>query len=85
MHQYRFWLTSLIGIHDLISAVLTNALVTRAPILLSYLCCAFYHSQKGGRALLVVVPSEEEGIMACLTPKNIPIKRLTINPDKVRK
>eukprot|EP00903_Cladosiphon_okamuranus_P014639 g13574.t1 len=38
----------------------------------------------GGRALLMVLPSEEEGVLAGLKPKNIPIKRLTINPEKVR-
>eukprot|EP00752_Nemacystus_decipiens_P011873 g10530.t1 len=38
----------------------------------------------GGRALLMVLPSEEEGVLAGLQPKNIPIKRLTINPEKVR-
>lgn len=38
----------------------------------------------GGRALLMLLPSEEEGVLARLKPKNIPIKKLTINPDKVR-
>lgn len=32
----------------------------------------------------MVLPSEEEGVLAGLKPKNIPIKRLTINPEKVR-
>lgn len=41
-------------------------------------------SQSGGRALLMVLPSEEEGVLAGLKPKNIPIKRLTINPEKVK-
>lgn len=31
----------------------------------------------------MVLPSEEEGILAGLKPKNIPVKRLTINPEKV--
>ncbi|CAM9119818.1 unnamed protein product, partial [Discosporangium mesarthrocarpum] len=38
----------------------------------------------GGRALLILLPSEEEGMLAALAPKHIPIKKLTINPDKVR-
>eukprot|EP00904_Undaria_pinnatifida_P012187 jgi/Undpi1/8099/HiC_scaffold_24.g10571.m1 len=38
----------------------------------------------GGRALLMLLPSEEEGMLSRLKPKNIPIKKLTINPDKVR-
>ncbi|CAM9134160.1 unnamed protein product [Ectocarpus fasciculatus] len=38
----------------------------------------------GGRALLMMLPSEEEGVLAGLKPNNIPIKRLTINPEKVR-
>ena len=33
---------------------------------------------------MMVLPSEEEGVLAGLKPKNIPIKRLTINPEKVR-
>lgn len=33
----------------------------------------------------MVLPSEEEGVLAGLKPKNIPIKRLTINPEKVRR
>lgn len=32
----------------------------------------------------MVLPSEEEGVLAGLKPKNIPIKRLTINPEKVK-
>lgn len=31
----------------------------------------------------MVLPSEEEGVLAGLKPKNIPVKRLTINPEKV--
>lgn len=31
----------------------------------------------------MLLPSEEEGVLARLKPKNIPIKKLTINPDKV--
>lgn len=31
----------------------------------------------------MLVPSEEEGVLAALKPKNIPIKKLTINPEKV--
>ncbi|CAM9945511.1 unnamed protein product [Scytosiphon promiscuus] len=38
----------------------------------------------GGRALMMVLPSEEEAVLAGLKPKNIPIKKLTINPEKVR-
>lgn len=32
----------------------------------------------------MLLPSEEEGMLATLMPKNIPVKRLTINPEKVR-
>lgn len=32
----------------------------------------------------MLLPSEEEGVLAGLKPKNIPIKKLTINPEKVR-
>ena len=51
-------------------------------------CCASVaipsrSPQSGGRALLMLLPSEEEGVLARLKPKNIPIKKLTINPDKV--
>lgn len=31
----------------------------------------------------MMLPSEEEGVLAGLKPKNIPIKKLTINPEKV--
>lgn len=31
----------------------------------------------------MLLPSEEEGVLAGLKPKNIPIKKLTINPEKV--
>lgn len=31
----------------------------------------------------MLLPSEEEGVLATLKPKNIPIKKLTINPEKV--
>lgn len=37
-----------------------------------------------GRALMLLLPSEEEGVVAALKPKNIPMKKLTINPEKVR-
>lgn len=48
-------------------------------------CCVFSMlAQSGGRALLMLLPSEEEGVLAGLKPKNIPIKKLTINPEKVR-
>lgn len=32
---------------------------------------------------MLLLPSEEEGVVAALKPKNIPMKKLTINPEKV--
>ena len=38
--------------------------------------------QSGGRSLLFLCPSEEEGMLRRLEMANVPIKRLTINPSK---
>jgi hypothetical protein len=38
--------------------------------------------QSGGRSLLFLVPSEEHGMLRLLKEANVPIKKLTINPDK---
>ena len=38
---------------------------------------------RDGNALLLVLPSEEEGMMTALSEKKIPIKKLRgVNPDK---
>jgi ATP-dependent RNA helicase DDX10/DBP4 len=38
--------------------------------------------QSGGRSLLFLCPSEEEGMLKRLQMANVPIKRLTVNPSK---
>jgi len=38
--------------------------------------------KSGGRALLCVLPSEEEGMMKVLSDARIPVKKLSINPTK---
>ncbi|KAG5180717.1 DEAD box helicase [Tribonema minus] len=40
--------------------------------------------KSGGRALLLLLPSEEKGMVAALSKQKIPITRLTVNPDKMR-
>ncbi|KAL0994511.1 hypothetical protein UPYG_G00123200 [Umbra pygmaea] len=40
--------------------------------------------KEGGEALLVLLPSEEKGMVAQLQEKKVPINRIQVNPDKLR-
>lgn len=62
----------------LLSSMFYDSIAQHVCGLLVLFCC-----QSNGRALLMLLPSEEEGVLATLKPKNIPIKKLTINPEKV--
>ncbi|KAG7272510.1 LOW QUALITY PROTEIN: hypothetical protein CRUP_006799 [Coryphaenoides rupestris] len=40
--------------------------------------------KEGGEALLVLLPSEEEGMVAQLKDKKVPINKIQVNPDKLQ-
>jgi hypothetical protein len=38
-----------------------------------------------GKSLLMIVPSEEKGMMAALESAGVPVKQIRMNPDKQQK